>query len=61
MRSAGVSMVHVPYKGAGPAIVAVISGEAQWTFTPMQGPLAQVRAGKRDQTIRAAALKPFLA
>ncbi len=43
---AGVSAVHVPYKGAGQSVVAVIAGEAQWTFTPMQGPLPHVRAGK---------------
>jgi tripartite-type tricarboxylate transporter receptor subunit TctC len=38
--------LHVPYKGAGASVVAVVAGEAHWTFTPMQGPLAQVRAGK---------------
>lgn len=43
---AGVSAVHVPHKGAGQSVVAVIAGEAQWTFTPMQGPLPHVRAGK---------------
>jgi tripartite-type tricarboxylate transporter receptor subunit TctC len=43
---AGVDALHVPYKGAGPAIVAVIAGEAQWTFTPMQGPLPHVKSGK---------------
>lgn len=42
----GVSAVHVPYKGAGPAVVAIIAGEAQWIFTPMQGPIAHVRSGK---------------
>lgn len=43
---AGVSATHVPYKGAGPSVTAVMAGEANWTFTPMQGPLGQVRAGK---------------
>ena len=38
--------LHVPYKGAGASVVAVVSGEAHWTFTPMQGPLPHVRAGK---------------
>ncbi len=33
-------------RGAGQSVVAVIAGEAQWTFTPMQGPLPHVRAGK---------------
>jgi tripartite-type tricarboxylate transporter receptor subunit TctC len=43
---AGVRALHVPYKGAGGSVLAVVSGEAHWTFTPMQGPLGQVRAGK---------------
>ena len=43
---AGVNALHVPYKGAGASVVAVVSGEAHWTFTPMQGPLPHVRAGK---------------
>ena len=42
----GTSAIHVPYKGAGPSVLSVITGESDWTFTPMQGPLAQVRAGK---------------
>jgi tripartite-type tricarboxylate transporter receptor subunit TctC len=43
---ADVRATHVPYKGAGASVLAVVSGEAQWTFTPMQGPLPHVRAGK---------------
>lgn len=43
---ANVSAVHVPYKGAGPSVAAVVSGEAEWTFTPMQAPLGQARAGR---------------
>ncbi|MBW8905046.1 MAG: tripartite tricarboxylate transporter substrate binding protein, partial [Betaproteobacteria bacterium] len=38
--------LHVPYKGAGGSIGAVVANEAHWTFTPMQGPLAFVRAGR---------------
>ena len=43
---ADVKATHVPYKGAGASVLAVVTGEAQWTFTPMQGPLPHVRAGK---------------
>jgi tripartite-type tricarboxylate transporter receptor subunit TctC len=31
---AGINMVHVPYKGGGPASVAVASGEIQMLLTP---------------------------
>ena len=38
--------VHVPYKGGGPSVLAVIAGEAQWTITPASAALGQVRGGK---------------
>jgi tripartite-type tricarboxylate transporter receptor subunit TctC len=43
---AGVNVVHVPYKGAGPSIASVVAGESQFVFTPIAGPIGQVRAGK---------------
>jgi tripartite-type tricarboxylate transporter receptor subunit TctC len=44
--SAGISVVHVPYKGAGPSITSVVAGESQFVFTPIAGPLGQVKGGK---------------
>jgi hypothetical protein len=41
-----VSAVHVPYKGAGPSVMSLLSGESQWVFTPMQGPIALIRSGR---------------
>ena len=38
--------VHVPYKGGGASVIAVMAGEAQWTITPASAVLGQVRAGK---------------
>jgi tripartite-type tricarboxylate transporter receptor subunit TctC len=43
---AGIKTVHIPYKGGGPSIGAVIANEAQWVFTPIAGPLPQVKAGR---------------
>jgi tripartite-type tricarboxylate transporter receptor subunit TctC len=43
---AGIKSVHIPYKGGGPSIGAVVAGEAQWVFTPIAGPLPQVKAGR---------------
>ena len=44
--SARINIVPVPYKGTIPAIVDVISGQAQFMFAVMQGGLPQVQAGK---------------
>ena len=36
---------HVPYKGGGASVVAVMSGEAQWTITPASSVVGQARSG----------------
>lgn len=43
---AGTSMVHVPYKGAGPAITALLGGEIQVMFVTTPLGLAHIKAGK---------------
>ena len=43
---AGTNMVHVPYKGAGPAITALLSGEIQVMFVTTPLGLAHIKAGK---------------
>jgi len=43
---AGVDIVHVPYKGGGPALAAVMAGEVQMTFSNLSVALPQVQAGK---------------
>lgn len=43
---AGIRWVHVPFKGAGPASLAVMSGEIDFAFGATIGLLGQVRAGK---------------
>ena len=45
-RMAGIDIVHVPYKGGGPAMAAVVSGEVQMTFANLSVALPQVKAGK---------------
>ena len=39
----GMNLVHVPYKGAGPAMTALIAGETQVTIAPAVTTLAQWR------------------
>lgn len=43
---AGVDIVHVPYKGAGPAYGDLIAGTVQMMFANMPSMLPQVRGGK---------------
>ena len=42
----GVKMVHVPYKGAGPAVVDLIAGHVQLLFAAMPGMIQFARDGK---------------
>ncbi len=44
--AAGVAMQHVPYKGGGPALAAVMGGEVQLTFANLSVALPQVKGGK---------------
>jgi tripartite-type tricarboxylate transporter receptor subunit TctC len=42
----GTKMLHVPYKGGGPSVTALVSGEAAIGFATMPSVLAQVKAGR---------------
>lgn len=46
MRQAGIEIVHVPFKGAGPALLNTISHVVDITFGDMASAAPQVRAGK---------------
>jgi tripartite-type tricarboxylate transporter receptor subunit TctC len=48
----GVQMVHVPYRGAGPAIIDIIAGHADVIFDNMPSSIGHVRGG----TLRALAV-----
>jgi tripartite-type tricarboxylate transporter receptor subunit TctC len=43
---AGVQIVHIPYKGSGPALTELIAGQVQVGFGPISTGLPQVRNGK---------------
>ena len=43
---AKIDMLHIPYKGAGPSTIALLSGEVQLMFASIPPTLAHVRAGK---------------
>lgn len=42
----GVSMAHVPYKGAPPAVLSVVTGETALMFATASAALPQVQGGK---------------
>lgn len=43
---AGVRMVHVPYKGAGPALSDLMGGQVQTMFTGVSSTLPYIKSGK---------------
>jgi tripartite-type tricarboxylate transporter receptor subunit TctC len=43
---AGVDLVHIPFKGSGPALNALLGGQAQVMFTVANGGLPHVKSGR---------------
>jgi tripartite-type tricarboxylate transporter receptor subunit TctC len=42
----GISMVHVPYRGAAPALTDLLSGQVQVMFDAVSSSIEHIRAGK---------------
>ena len=56
----GTNIVHVPFKGIAPALVAVLSGEAQLTFGSQPSTLPHVKSGRlRALAVTSAKRSPF--
>ena len=45
-RMAGVNMVHIPYKGAGPALVDLVSGQIQVSMASIASFIQHVNSGR---------------
>ena len=45
-RTAGVSLVHVPYKGTGPAVLGLLGGQVSLMFGSVPSVIQHVRANK---------------
>ncbi|HWP90030.1 MAG TPA: tripartite tricarboxylate transporter substrate binding protein, partial [Burkholderiales bacterium] len=58
---AGIDIAHVPYKGGGPALAAVVGGEADMSFPALGPALPQVNAGRlRALAVTASERSPLL-
>jgi tripartite-type tricarboxylate transporter receptor subunit TctC len=44
--TAGVNVVHVPYRGTGPMLTDLIAGHVQVAFDPLPASIQHIRAGK---------------
>jgi tripartite-type tricarboxylate transporter receptor subunit TctC len=51
-KTTGINIVHVPYKGGGPALTGVMAGEVQMTFDPVATSLQLIK----DARLRALAI-----
>jgi tripartite-type tricarboxylate transporter receptor subunit TctC len=59
--AAGISIVHVPYKGAGPSMTALMNGEVDLMFNGVSSALPHVKAGRlRALAISTAQRSPLL-
>lgn len=45
MKRAGLRLTHIPYKGAAPALTALVSGHADFAFPTIQAALPLIAAG----------------
>lgn len=45
-QAAKVNIVHIPYKGAGPAVTALVSGEVETSITNLIAALSQIKANR---------------
>jgi tripartite-type tricarboxylate transporter receptor subunit TctC len=59
-RHTGIRVTHVAYKGTGPMVTAMISGEVQFALPNLAGSVTQIRAGKlRPLGVAAAQRSPL--
>lgn len=57
----GTKMLHIPYKGGGPSVIALVAGEAAVGFATTPSCLHQIQAGRlRGLAVSSAERSPYL-
>ncbi len=57
----GTKMLHIPYKGGGPSVIALVAGEAMVGFTTTPSCIVQIQAGRlRGLAVSSAERSPYL-
>src|SRR5687768_10028575 len=57
----GTKMLHIPYKGGGPSVIGLVSGEAAVGFATTPSCITQLQAGRlRGLAVSTAQRSPFL-
>jgi tripartite-type tricarboxylate transporter receptor subunit TctC len=57
----GIDMLHVPYRGGGPSVTALVAGEAKVGFTTTPSCIFQIKAGRlRGLAVSTTERSPFL-
>lgn len=60
MQLAKSEALHVPYKGGGASVAAVVAGESQWTITPAPAVAGLIKGGKLRAVAHTLATKSAL-
>jgi tripartite-type tricarboxylate transporter receptor subunit TctC len=59
-QSAGIKTLHIPYKGGGPAQIALIGGEVDYRFSSVLSGINHIRTGKQRPLAVTTARRSFL-
>jgi len=60
LQMAKTEALHVPYKGGGASVAAVVAGESQWTITPAPAVAGLIKGGKLRAVAHTLATKSAL-